>query len=160
MKSCPSKNDADSLPEGRRIDRSLTALSRSELSRPVKLAINDGFIAAESSVFDFGCGRGDDIRFLTEMGIQADGWDPHYRSSSLQREADIVNLGYILNVIEDGEERLDVVSRAWNLARKLLIVAAQVVLMIASVTRFHITMAMSPDEGHSSDSSNKANSKS
>jgi len=35
-----------------------------------------------------------------------------------------VNLGYVLNVIEDPQERLAALRRAWDLSRRLLAVAA------------------------------------
>jgi DNA phosphorothioation-associated putative methyltransferase len=42
--------------------------------------------------------------------------------------ADVVNLGYVINVIEDTAERREALINAWNLAQKVLIVAAQVLI--------------------------------
>ena len=39
--------------------------------------------------------------------------------------ADIVNLGYVVNVIEDPDERLATLQDAWHLAREVLVVAAR-----------------------------------
>jgi hypothetical protein len=39
--------------------------------------------------------------------------------------ADVVNLGYVVNVIEDQKERVAVLRDAWRLARRVLIVAAR-----------------------------------
>jgi DNA phosphorothioation-associated putative methyltransferase len=39
--------------------------------------------------------------------------------------ADVVNLGYVVNVIEDRSERAEVLRRAWDLARSVLVVAAR-----------------------------------
>ena len=38
-------------------------------------------------------------------------------------EADIVNLGFVLNVIEDAAERLEVLREAFGLTRRLLVVS-------------------------------------
>src|SRR5262249_34024343 len=49
---------------------------------------------------------------------------PQYKSTAERCAADIVNLGYVLNVIEDPVERLEALCRAWELAREVLVVAA------------------------------------
>ena len=82
-----------------------------------------GFLDGKHSVFDYGCGRGDDIRLLTDMGVQVTGWDPVFRSNEERRPADIVNLGFVLNVIEDATERRDTLQSAFALARNVLIVS-------------------------------------
>ena len=63
---------------------------------------------------------------LADQGIACDGWDPAFRPASPKLPADVVNLGFVLNVIEDVEERTEALRQAWDLARRLLIVAAQV----------------------------------
>jgi DNA phosphorothioation-associated putative methyltransferase len=73
-----------------------TAMARSRLSRPIALAIDDDVLAPGHHVFDYGCGRGDDIRYLTAAGFTADGWDPVRRPLGQRRSADVVNLGYVL----------------------------------------------------------------
>src|SRR5207302_7648240 len=45
-----------------------------------------------------------------------------------RHEADVVNLGYVLNVIENQEERSATLRQAWGLCRRLLVVAAQVLM--------------------------------
>ena len=79
-------------------------MSRTALSKPLQQAFTDGLLD-DSSVFDFGCGRGDDIRTLTALGIDAAGWDPAHSPDSERRHAKVVNLGYVVNVIEDRAER-------------------------------------------------------
>jgi DNA phosphorothioation-associated putative methyltransferase len=78
------------------------------------------------TVLDYGCGRGDDIQYLMDQGISASGWDPHYCPNNPIHDADVVNLGYVLNVIEDSKERADVLLRAFALASRALIVAVRV----------------------------------
>ena len=51
--------------------RARTAISRTDLSRPLKCAIADRLIGTDTSVFDYGCGRGDDLRHLIAMGYKA-----------------------------------------------------------------------------------------
>jgi len=106
--------------------RHKTAIHRGDLSRPVRRALEDGLISAGVSVFDYGCGHGQDIKLLTSQGIACDGWDPAFRQQSSKRPAEVVNLGFVLNVIEDIEERIAALREAWDLARRLLIVAVQV----------------------------------
>ncbi len=109
-----------------RIPRHKTAIRRADLSRPLKTALQDGLIVPTSTVFDYGCGHGQDIEFLAAQGIACDGWDPAFRPDSPTHSADVVNLGYVLNVIEDLNERALTLKRAWTLAGRLLVVSALV----------------------------------
>lgn len=108
-----------------KVARHKTALRRPELSRPLRLALQDGLISKSTTVFDYGCGRGGDVRQLRNLDIDCEGWDPTYRSETPQRSSDVVNLGYVVNVIEDPEERAQALGRAWQLSERLLVVAAQ-----------------------------------
>jgi DNA phosphorothioation-associated putative methyltransferase len=98
------------------------------MSRPIRLALEDGLISKDVDVFDYGCGRGEDIRQLTSRDISCTGWDPNHRPEGERTSADVVNLGYVINVIEDSSERTEVIRSAWSLARKLLIVSARLSL--------------------------------
>jgi len=121
--------------DGRRIEfseeqnsilRYKTALKRNRLSVPVQSIYKHDLIDEDSTFFDYGCGRGDDVRQLNELGVDASGWDPHFSPGKEKRTADIVNLGYVVNVIEDSNERIEVISDAFGYARKLLVVSALV----------------------------------
>ncbi|MHB8288696.1 MAG: DNA phosphorothioation-associated putative methyltransferase [Acidimicrobiales bacterium] len=105
--------------------RHRTAMSRSMLSRPMTLAYEDGVVSAASSVFDYGCGRGHDVQHLRGLGISAAGWDPGHSPDAQLSKADVVNIGYVINVIENQDERRDALRRAWSLARQALVVAAR-----------------------------------
>ncbi|GAA2183403.1 DNA phosphorothioation-associated putative methyltransferase [Micromonospora lupini] len=107
------------------VPRHLTAIARPDLSKPVALALADGIIAPSLTVFDYGCGRGDDVTRLKVLGYEAHGWDPGHCPDSRIRSADVVNLGYVVNVIEDPAERARVLRTAWSLARHVLVVAAR-----------------------------------
>lgn len=109
------------------IQRHRTALSRTALSRPVSTALTDGIISSSSSVFDFGCGKGGDIDRLRRLGFAADGWDPVHRPSTPRVRSDVVNLGYVVNVIEDPDERRQTLRDAWDLTERVLIVAGRTI---------------------------------
>jgi DNA phosphorothioation-associated putative methyltransferase len=100
-------------------------MSRPELSRPLRLALDAGLIEKSSCVLDYGCGRGDDLRGLAANGIRCFGWDPVYRPTGQREAADVVNLGYVVNVIEDPHERGQTLHAAWRYTQKVLIVAAR-----------------------------------
>ena len=102
-----------------------TAIQRWSLSRPVALALEDGLLSTKTSFFDYGCGRGGDLKRLHKIGVPVSGWDPAYFPEEERTPADVVNLGYVVNVIEDLEERAVALWAAWELAQKLLIVSAR-----------------------------------
>ena len=112
-------------------NRHRTAISRTDYSRPISSALADGLIHTDATVFDYGCGLGDDIRHLRRRGINSWGWDPTHRSDGKRASAQVVNLGYVVNVIEDMEERAKCLAHAWSYAEKALIVSAR----LASQTR-------------------------
>lgn len=105
--------------------RHKTAMVRSSLSRPMGLALADGIIEREATVFDYGCGRGGDIRHLQGLGFSVSGWDPAHRPNAEMISSNVVNLGYVVNVIEDPIERVQVLRSAWNLTRNVLVVSAR-----------------------------------
>ncbi|VWX37420.1 Peptidase M15A [Limnobacter sp. 130] len=111
---------------GSMVQRHLTALTRYALSAPVQQLIRCGLLMKESSFFDYGCGRGDDLRALLDNGYQAGGWDPHFANEQVIYEADVVNLGFVLNVIEDPLERSLALKKALKLAQKVLSVGVMV----------------------------------
>ncbi|MEI7937857.1 MAG: DNA phosphorothioation-associated putative methyltransferase [Verrucomicrobiota bacterium] len=105
------------------IERHKTALTRYELSKPVKSLLEYGLLRPGTTFFDYGCGQGADFRGLHGLGYEAEGWDPVFRRDVGKREADIVNFGYVLNVIEDPAERVETLVDAFRHARRLLVVS-------------------------------------
>jgi DNA phosphorothioation-associated putative methyltransferase len=119
---------ADSSPRqesNERVDiaRHKTALTRYDLSKPTKSLLQHGLLRKDQSFFDYGCGLGTDIKALSALGYSSAGWDPVHRSDTPREPADVVNLGYVLNVIEDPAERIDTLCSAFRLAKRLLVVA-------------------------------------
>jgi DNA phosphorothioation-associated putative methyltransferase len=110
------------------IQRHKTAIRRGDFSRPVKCLLRDGLLGKQVTFFDYGCGRGEDLDLLIAEGVAGTGWDPAYRPDAPRQEAAVVNLGYVLNVIENPEERATTLKSAWSLCRQLLVVSAQVLL--------------------------------
>ena len=107
------------------VARHKTAIARSALSRPVKLALEDGLLNGDTRFFDYGCGHGNDLDHLNSMGIPASGWDPVHKPDGIVQHAPVVNIGYVVNVIEDPGERQETLRKAWSLAEDVLIVSAR-----------------------------------
>ena len=107
-------------------ERHRTAIFRKDLSRPVKLLIKHGLLREGRDFFDFGCGRGMDVQALRQLGYEANGWDPAFQPDAPLKRAEIVNLGYVLNVIEDPSDRKDALTSAAALADRVLIVSTLV----------------------------------
>jgi hypothetical protein len=116
-------NEAEDAAAPIVVDRHKTALTRYELSKPVKTLMEYAMLKPGTTFFDYGCGQGTDVRGLAALGHEAEGWDPVHRPEVAKREADVVNLGYVLNVIEDPAERVEALVDAHRHARKLLVVA-------------------------------------
>ncbi len=112
----------ESVCPGEQVARHRTALTRYGLSTPMQALWRHGFLDGGSTVFDYGCGRGDDLRALKARGLDCAGWDPYFAPHEPRRPADVVNLGFVLNVIEDQEERTSALQAAWALAGRLLVV--------------------------------------
>ena len=111
-----------------KIERHRAALDRKELSRPMRMTLEADLFAPETTFFDYGCGYGGDARRIAKQGYQSAGWDPYYAPDVPKQAADIVNLGYVINVIEDTAERRDALIAAWELTRRVLVVSAQVAI--------------------------------
>jgi DNA phosphorothioation-associated putative methyltransferase len=106
--------------------RTNVAIKRRKLSRPAALAVDAKMIHRGGSFFDFGQGRGDDVRMLRRRGVLASGWDPHFAPDNPKRRADTVGLFYVLNVIPSQAERRRVLREAAELAKRWLVVAVRI----------------------------------
>lgn len=105
--------------------RHLTAMSRDEASRPVRLAVEHGVLSPSRPFLDLGCGRGADVGWLLEQGWKAKGWDPVHRPTTRRTKTETVGLTYVVNVIEDHLERERTLREAWDLTLGVLIVSAR-----------------------------------
>ena len=124
---CPLNNNY-SVKKDLNVDRHLAAIHRNELSRPIRITLEAELFSPDTSFFDYGCGHGEDVTRIRDRGYTSSGWDPYYYPDNPLKTADIVNLGYIINVIEDVKERREALVKAWSLTEKILIVSAQVLV--------------------------------
>src|SRR5262249_3924286 len=70
------------------VQRHRTALQRDSLSTPMQALFRHGYLDGRGTVFDYGCGRGDDVRILKALEVDASGWDPHFAPDNDKRQAD------------------------------------------------------------------------
>ncbi|MBE9079178.1 DNA phosphorothioation-associated putative methyltransferase [Romeria aff. gracilis LEGE 07310] len=126
--ACPLEQPSSPPQAVPNIERHRAAIVRNSLSKPVRLALEAGLFSPEATFFDYGCGHGGDVSRLHRQGYASAGWDPYYQPQIPLTQADIVNLGYVLNVIEDAAERREALVRAWELSQQALIVSAQVLI--------------------------------
>ena len=114
------------------IDRHKTAIDRYSLSTPVQSLYRHNYLNGEYTFFDYGCGKGDDLNIIKELGVTASGWDPVYRPEEKFTKSDIVNLGFVVNIIESLSERTQALKKAYSLSKKILV--ASVMLGSESIT--------------------------
>jgi hypothetical protein len=124
LTAAAGESEPELTPPAPLVERHKTALVRYELSKPVRTLLEYGLIRPGVTFFDYGCGQGADMAGLRNLGYAADGWDPVHRPDPGKVAADVVNLGYVLNVIEDPGERLETIVEAFRHARRLLVVSA------------------------------------
>ena len=111
-----------------KVDRYKTAIQRSSISAPIFLLQAGAVISKDTTFLDYGCGRGDDVEALKKAEIDARGWDPHFSPHQQHLEiCDVVNLGFVLNVIEDRDERIEALRRAFGFARQCLSVSVMLI---------------------------------
>ncbi|WP_345685943.1 DNA phosphorothioation-associated putative methyltransferase [Novipirellula caenicola] len=110
------------------IKRHKAAIRRTEHSLPVKCMVRDQLVTTDRVMFDYGCGHGDDLTGLQASGITCYGFDPAFRPDAPKIASPVVNLGFVLNVIEDVDERSTTLKDAWELAEQVLCVAARIIV--------------------------------
>ncbi|MBU0946701.1 MAG: DNA phosphorothioation-associated putative methyltransferase [Proteobacteria bacterium] len=106
------------------IARHRTAIDRNKLSTPMQSLLRHNYFERQYSLFDYGCGKGDDLTILRENGVEASGWDPVYNPDKPKIPSDIVNLGFVINVIENPKERKETLQQAFKQTKKILVVSA------------------------------------
>lgn len=106
----------------KKIERHRTAIDRYSLSAPMQSLYRHDYFS-KNSILDYGCGKGDDFRILKQHNVNIVAWDPVYFPDGKKIPCDIVNLGYVINVIEDQEERKKTLLEAHSYAIKFLAVA-------------------------------------
>ena len=122
----------ENIHQNNEIERYKTAINRYSLSTPVQSLYRHNYLNGEYTFLDFGCGKGDDLNIVKELGVSASGWDPLYRPEEEINKADIVNLGFVINIIESPSERTQTLKKAYSLSKKILV--ASVMLGSESIT--------------------------
>lgn len=95
-----------------------TAIKRNKPSRPLRyLYDNHDDQFHNGTVLDYGCGRGDDVDFLLEMGCDTDRYDPNFSPTLPKRKYDVIVCTYVMCVIPDPEERHKILLKMWDLLK-------------------------------------------
>ena len=88
----------------------LTAISRKKLSAPMEFLSKEGLLTGE--MLDYGSGKGFDADFL---GM--DKYDSHFQPVFPTKRYDTITCNYVLNVIEEREDRFKVLDSIRNLLK-------------------------------------------
>ena len=92
--------------------RGNTAISRQSMSRPMVKLQKQGYFD-NKRVLDYGCGKGFDVEQLKSLGFDITGYEPFASDKYLQVPSgrfDIITNNYVLNVIENVEERHNLIK--------------------------------------------------
>ena len=92
--------------------RGNTAISRQSMSRPMVKLQKQGYFD-NKRVLDYGCGKGFDVETLKAQGFDITGYEPFASDKYLQVPSgrfDIITNNYVLNVIENVEERHNLIK--------------------------------------------------
>jgi hypothetical protein len=103
----------------------LAAPIRQRMSCLSRKMLNMGLLEKSETHLDYGCGYGKDVEELIKLGYQSTGYDPYY-FPQYPKKADIVTLGYVLNVIDNFQERRETLIKAWELTNKHLIISTNI----------------------------------
>lgn len=104
--------------------RTVTA-RKGGVSRPMRRMTKDGIVNRRMTLFDYGCGKETDIRWLCERGYTAAGWDPAHCPHAPLIVSDVVSLLFVLNVIKELTERAKALIMSYELCRIALVVAVR-----------------------------------
>jgi DNA phosphorothioation-associated putative methyltransferase len=104
-----------------------TAIKRNEGSAPIRFLVKNGFLArALYEIFDWGCGRSDDLIYLSGLGYTVDGFDPNHKTPEgfygispdkvygTDRVYNWVHCGYVLNVLPSHSDRMKVLTEIYD----------------------------------------------
>jgi hypothetical protein len=103
----------------------LAAPNRKQLSPLISKLLNLGILEKHQTWLDYGCGFGQDVDWLRSRGFTAFKYDPYFFPLS-PKNADIVTMNYVLNVIDTFEERRSTLLKAWDLSNKILAIATNI----------------------------------
>ena len=118
-----SDQEADTDNNALEVFRHRTALKRKKLSSCMGALVDSSLVTNKSKIFDYGCGRGDDVSILAQNNFEnVSGWDPYFaKDNVIPKKSEFVSLSFVLNVIEDADERHSVLTKAFKIASKALV---------------------------------------
>ena len=97
----------------------LTAIHRKSPSYPLKQIFN--YLEYDNKILDYGCGNGYDLCYLKELGFDIKGYDKYIKKYSedinIKDRFDVINCFYVLNVIADENERIEVLNSIKNVMK-------------------------------------------
>jgi SAM-dependent methyltransferase len=93
-----------------------TAIRRGKMSAPTRWLMEEGYLELEKTILDFGCGKGDDVRTLTEEGFDVTGYDLHHEPFKHYPtgDYDTVICNYVLNVSKDDHEMRAMIAEIYS----------------------------------------------
>lgn len=94
-----------------------TAIKRTKPSLPLRFLIDNKLLIG--NILDYGCGRGFDYSFLSNLGYSVDSYDPYWKPDGIGKvEYNTVFCNYVLNVIKTDDEIASVIKNVQNLLTK------------------------------------------
>jgi len=81
----------------RNLNFHLTAKERRSASQPTRTLFRKGYIKGRT--LDYGCGFGEDVKYLKSKGIDVEGYDIHYKPKFPNGKFDTIICNYVLNVL-------------------------------------------------------------
>lgn len=108
------------------INREKTAISRKKHSKPYRYLLENNLIDKDMEILDYGCGKGYDFQQLLKSGYNISGYDkfnPDFNNEYvlLFGSYDVITCNYVLNTIEDINERKSLIERLKQLANVIYI---------------------------------------
>ncbi|MGL6100971.1 MAG: methyltransferase domain-containing protein [Fusobacteriaceae bacterium] len=103
----------------------ITSISRKDKSRPLRFLLENGYIAKNNTVLDFGAGKMKDTEWLNSNGYDCMPYDKYHVnpeinniSLCLYKQFDVLMCNYVFNVIEDIKEFQDTLNTVRNISAK------------------------------------------
>ena len=96
-----------------------TAIRRTKLSVPMRY-LWTWHLTPNDTIMDWGCGRGDDVKFLLKQGLVAGGYDPYQTPKArgiIHSCYDWVTSIYVLNTVKSVDERRLIIREMWDHVR-------------------------------------------
>ena len=103
----------------------ITALTRTSLSVPMRELMNLCLFDLDGKCIDIGCGKGQDVGFLKQLGVDIVGYDRYnanFRDDKLLEDTyDIVTCNYVFNVIYNLQEHKELLNNIKELGSNIYI---------------------------------------